>query len=487
MRLMRTPTRRRIVGLAAWLAISAAVCVMLSRSELAHLRDAFETDARIAHRLLSQRASQHDAVLATLALLQPDDGAAEAVQRLPSVYPQILGVQRRAPGQPWSDARIQAAEVQSKALRRPVLALYDLAAARYQMVLAAEPASYALQIDLRAVVPWSEWPMAADSSPVRVTLESGGQSLLLQPGRLGDGGWRFEFRKHLAADSQPFDVVAVRQVGWSELPWLAMAGWVSGIGAFVVALTAMLRQRAGRRRAEELLRLGQVSRLNALGELAAGMAHEVNQPLTAVLANSQAALRLLKEEPPDLDTARGAIGQAVEQSRRVTDVLGRLRRAVEQPGIAQASAVPLEQAMRNVFYLLEPELHRCQVSPELLGPAEPVTVLAEPVALEQVIYNLITNALQALGQVPAAQRQLKVELSRDAGSGVLIVSDTGPGIPDEALPRLFEPFFTTRETGLGLGLSLCETLVQGMGGQLSAGHHDPRGAQFRLSLPLAAA
>jgi C4-dicarboxylate-specific signal transduction histidine kinase len=127
------------------------------------------------------------------------------------------------------------------------------------------------------------------------------------------------------------------------------------------------------------------------------------------------------------------------------------------------------------------------VSPELLGPAEPVTVLAEPVALEQVIYNLITNALQALGQVPAAQRQLKVELSRDAGSGVLIVSDTGPGIPDEALPRLFEPFFTTRDTGLGLGLSLCETLVQGMGGQLSAGHHDPRGAQFRLSLPLAAA
>ena len=117
------------------------------------------------------------------------------------------------------DVPMREAEAQSKARQRAVLARVDLAAARYQLVLASEPASFAMQIDLRAAVPWSEWPMPPDTSKVRVALEHQGQSLVLQPGRVGERGWRFDFRKHLAAESQPFDVVAARQVGWDELPW----------------------------------------------------------------------------------------------------------------------------------------------------------------------------------------------------------------------------------------------------------------------------
>ncbi|MCJ0761803.1 sensor histidine kinase [Variovorax terrae] len=480
--------QRRAPWILAWCALTLLGGVLLARLELSRLQDAFETDARIAHRLLSQRVVQHDAVLATLALLQPAGDASQPEQRLPSVYPQILSVQRRDRDTSWLDARLETAEALSRALRRPVLAGTDLAQGRYQLVLAAEPASYALLVDLRATVPWSEWPMAPETSPVRVTLDYASQTFVLQPGRLQGGGWRHEFHKHLAADSQPFDVVAVRQVGWGELPWGWMLGWAALVAAVLAALQGLQRQRQERRRAEELLRLGQVARLNALGELAAGMAHELNQPLTAVLANTQAAGRLLGDDPPELDTARSAMAQAVEQARRASEVVARLRRAVERPDLAtQVQAVNLHDAVRNALYLLEPECRRRDVAPEVEQAATPVTVLAEPVALEQIIHNLLMNALQALDQVPALERHLGVALSAEDGLGVLTVSDSGPGIAPDVLPRLFEPFFTTREGGLGLGLSLCETLAAGMGGSLMAAHNAPRGAVFRLSLPLAAA
>jgi hypothetical protein len=134
---MRKPVRRLAAGVAIWLVVSALGCVVLARDELRRLRDAFETDARIAHRLLSQRAVQHDAVLATLALLQPANTAERSEQRLPSLYSQILGVQRLDAGQAWPDAPMREAEAQSRALQRPVLARVDLAAARYLLVLAS--------------------------------------------------------------------------------------------------------------------------------------------------------------------------------------------------------------------------------------------------------------------------------------------------------------------------------------------------------------
>jgi C4-dicarboxylate-specific signal transduction histidine kinase len=107
------------------------------------------------------------------------------------------------------------------------------------------------------------------------------------------------------------------------------------------------------------------------------------------------------------------------------------------------------------------------------------------VALEQIVHNLLTNALQALEAVPAAERRLAITAATDAGRGVLAVSDSGPGIAADALPRVFEPFFTTRPGGLGLGLSLCETLAAAMLGTLTCANVAPRGALFRLALPLA--
>ncbi len=483
--------RRAPIRTVAW-ALGAAViavagAVLMARADLARQREAFETDARIAHRLLSQRVVQHEAILATLVLLQPGPG--DAADRLPSVYPQVLRVLQRERDAAWPDAALAAADARSRQQRRAVLvgdpAGREFAAGRYTVLQAADPMSYALVVDLKALVPRTEWPLP-DDGPVRCWLDLDGRAQVLQPGRDGAGGWRFDFAKHLAAESQPFELRASRHVGWAELPWAAMAAWVLAVGGVVAALAAWQGQRSERRRAEELLRLGQIGRLNALGELAAGMAHELNQPLTALLANTRAAQRLLDEDPPDIATARGAMGQAADQARRAAEVVGRLRRTVERPDRGAAAVpVPLLDAARNVLFLLEPECRRRGVEVAWQLPAVPPTVRADPVALEQVVHNLVMNALQAMEQVPVGERRLTLVLGAEGGFGVLRVRDHGPGFGDAVMLRLFEPFFTTREGGLGLGLSLCETLAVGMGGSLTAGRAEPRGAEFRLDLPLA--
>ncbi|MDH6169963.1 signal transduction histidine kinase [Variovorax boronicumulans] len=474
----------------AWLALTAAGAVWLARAELTQLQQDFETDARIAHRLMSQQVVQYDAVLATLALLEPGADAGQPEQRLPSVYSSILKVQRRARDEPWPDEKpagaLAAAEARSRSQQRAELASLNLAEGRYQLVMGATPFSYALEIDLAGSMPWRDWPMNPQRSPVRVSLQRDGQQLVLQPGRLGEGGWRFGLTKALASPSQPFELVAERQVGWSELPWRSIAGWAVAMALLLAGLWMAQRQRVARRRAEELLRLGQVARLNALGELSAGLAHELNQPLTAVLANAQAARRLLDDDPPDLATARDAMGQAVEQARRAAGVVGRLRRVIERPEAGgDVKPLVLQEVVRSAMHLLAPEFAQRGVAAQFdAGAQAPVRVQAEAVALEQIVHNLLMNALQALDLVPAAELRLMVSVGRNGQEGVLTVTDNGRGISPEAMPRLFEPFFSTREGGLGLGLSLSETLASGMGGSLTAANAAPRGARFTLLLPL---
>lgn len=471
-----------------WLMITLAGVVALARLELAQLQDSFETNGRIMHRLLSQRVVQHEAILATLALLQPGpDGPLDVTpeQRLPALYGQILSVQRRDRASAWPDPVLRAAEIASRSQNKAVLGSVDFAAGRYQLLLASQPSSYALTIDLREMVPWAEWPLPPTTSPVRVVLMHADQTFVLQAGQAAGEGWSFEFHKHLATASQPFNMVATQTVGWQAMPWSRIILWALLVGAVLAGLRHGLRQRAARSRAEELLRLGQVARLNTLGELAAGMAHELNQPLTAVMANTHAARRLLDENPPELATARAAMAQAVEQARRAADVVGRLRRVVERPDLGgPTQAVNLSDAVRRALYLLEPECQRRGVTPWVQTP-ELVMVQAELVALEQIIHNLLMNALQALEKVAAGSRSLILSVSALGGQGQLSVTDTGVGIAPDVLPRIFEPFFSTREGGLGLGLSLCETLATSMSGSLTAKPNAPHGAVFSLNLPLA--
>lgn len=270
-----------------------------------------------------------------------------------------------------------------------------------------------------------------------------------------------------------------------------MLAWALITAAAMAAWMAARKQREARRRAEELLRLGQVARLNTLGELSAGMAHELNQPLTALLASTQATQRLLREPSPDIATAQAAMEQAVQQARRASDVVGRLRKLVERPDHSSAAPVSLQAAVQDALHLLAPELQRRAIATELHAEAGLPRALADPVALQQIIHNLLMNAAQALENAPQAQRKIVLRLVRKSAVGAaqlqLSVRDTGPGIATADREHVLEPFYSTRAGGLGLGLPLCESLAQSMGGSLvlAPAKETHGGAEFLLTLPAA--
>lgn len=481
---------RHAPWIAAWLLASAVGSLLLGQLELNRLEDAFEADARVAYRLLNHRAGQHDALLSTLTLLRNAADPTRPEQRLPALYPQIVSVQHRDKEAVWAQPHLVAAEAESRKLGRATLTEPAIDKGRYRLVMGADPTSYAVQIDMRGMVPWSEWPMAADASPVRVTLDYAGQVFVLQPGHAAidnPGGWHLGFHQTLTSASQPFEVVAQRRVVWGELPWSQMTAWSLLVAILLLAARALLRLRTDGRRAHELLRLGQVARLNTLGELAAGMANDLNQPVAEMLTNTRIANRVLNEEPPDVLTAQLAVKDALTYAQRVSDVISRLRYVVSQPDRSmRMEDIDLPDLARRALHLLEPELRRHGIDAriELDGPA--FSVRGDPGALEQIMHNLLLNAMQALDQVQIHDRRLVVSLSASDKHGHFIVRDTGPGMPTDVLPHVFEPFFSTREGGLGLGLSLSESMAHDMGGTLTAFNQTPHGAEFRLSLPLAA-
>ena len=524
------------VWLPAWLALLLAGGAALVRWDIAERRAAFHDGARVAHQLLSRRAAQHDAILATLALLPAASASSSAsataavapddlAQRLPQLYPQLLAVLRRAPGHAWDDPALAAAEAGARRQRGgpaaesaqaaqvpqsaqapqaspvPQLANVDAATARYTLLLpaAAGDGAVALRLDARRLLAPAEWPLR-DGGPLRAALVLGPSELTLDPGppaaaRPAGLTAGFTFSQALASASQPFELRLQQDTGPAQWPWGLLLAWAVASGAGLASALQAWRTRQERRRAAELARLAQAARLGSLGGLAAGLAHELNQPLTAMLAGTRTALRLLPAgqapEEEDLDTARQALELAAAQARRAADVLARLRRLVERPSAAAAlQPVRLEATAAALLALLGPELQRRGVRADVDGQAP--AVWADPVALEQIVLNLLTNALQALEAAPpaapaAARIALQAEADAAAGRARLVVRDNGPGIAPQALPRLFEPFFTTRQDGLGLGLPLCESLAQAMGGSLIARNAAPHGAEFVLDLPLAQA
>ncbi|MDP3085312.1 MAG: ATP-binding protein [Rubrivivax sp.] len=474
----------------AWMVASVALGTVVVRADIAARREAFQSDARTAHRLLSQRAAQHDAILATLVLLDPAPADEHPSTRLPALYSQVLKVWRRTAAAAWPEASLAMADDRSRAAARPALAAVDGAAGHYDLVLAGVPVSFALRIELDRWVPWSDWPFASDGA-VKADLAHGTQRLPLQPGRQASG-WHggvtpgFVFDKVLDTPSQPFVLHLQRATGPADWPWGRLAAVALALAVLMATAAALQRQRQQRLRTEQLLRLARTARLNALGELAAGVAHELNQPLTALIASTQAARRLLDDDPLPRATLQEALGHARDQAGRAADVVARLRRLVEKPGDARAAQpVALGAAVRGALGLLQPELRRLGIQPEITDAG--VNVSADPVALEQILHNLLNNALQAMDSVPAAQRRLQLIIDVQGDRGVLRVHDGGTGLAPELLAQLFQPFTSTKAGGLGLGLSLSESLASAMGGALSAQNVQPAGAEFRLELPLAAA
>lgn len=503
--------KRHVPWALAWAVASVIGAWVIAHSELSRLRDTFDNEAYTAQRLISQRMVQLDALITALPApgaappsASPTRGAEDKVkldQRFLMTYPQVISIQRRGADESWSDDALRIAEETSANLKQPVLTNVNLAKGRYQLVHAADPVSFALLVDIRALVPWREWPMVNDTSPVRVSLKYAKQELVLQPGLdIADNasGWHLVFRQPLnslgeekAADKasgppQTIEFTAERQLGWGDLPWSRMTAWALLIALLLLALRALLRQRHDRYRADGLLRIGQAGQLNTLAELAGGMAQELADPLAAVLDSTQSAERWLGDNPPDVLSAHAAVRQASDDARHLANVVDRLHHVVQQPDLeGLTERISLVGAARSAVDLLQPRWEQLGIAPAITLTGTEFTVLAAPQALAQVIHNLLINAAQALEQVPPQQRSLNLVLTHADGRGLLSLQDTGPGIANNIVTHIFEPFFTTRKGALGLGLSLCETITNRMGGTLTAFNRVPRGAEFCLGLPLA--
>lgn len=467
-----------------WALATALGSVALVRWDIAQRRESFQSQALTAHRVLSQRATEIEAVLATVLLLAPAT-ADPAEARLPALYPQVLRVLRRPDGAGWGDPALAAADAASRQRGHAVIAGFDAGARRFTLQQSALAAGAALVVDVDRWRDTAGWPFGAGSA-VAVSLRLGAQRLVLNAGEPARGTTPgFVFAKPLASAGLPFELQVQQHSGAGDWPWRGIGALAALIGALVAGAAGVQRQRAARRRAEELLRLDRVARLNTLGELAAGLAHELNQPLAAVLASTQAARRMLDDgegAPPPALLAE-ALDHSRAQALRAADVLASLRRRIEQPGAASAPGpLAIGAALQRALALLQPEIDAAGVLTRCAG--DECTVVADPVALDQVLHNLIRNAVQAMQAQPAGQRRLEMTLQRDGSRCLLGVRDSGPGIAPDLQSRLFQPFTGTRPGGLGLGLSLSHTLVAAMGGTLTACNVAPRGAEFTLALPL---
>ena len=254
---------------------------------------------------------------------------------------------------------------------------------------------------------------------------------------------------------------------------------------FVGAVTDV----TARRRAEEKLHeaqaaLAHVTRVTALGELAASIAHEVNQPLAAVVANAAACLRWLDREPPDLKEARGTMESIIKDGNRAGEVTQRVRAFVNKT-TDQKIPLHINDVVNEAVTLVQHELFRHRISLRVeLTPVLGI-VLADRIQLQQVILNLVINAIEAMQAVTGRPRELLIRTQQDEAHQIRVtVRDCGVGLAAENIDRLFNAFFTTKAGGMGMGLSICRSIVDAHGGRLSATGNIGPGATFQLTLPL---
>jgi PAS domain S-box-containing protein len=241
-----------------------------------------------------------------------------------------------------------------------------------------------------------------------------------------------------------------------------------------------------RKRTEEALRqaqadLARVSRVTAMGELTASLAHEVRQPIAAALTDANTCVRWLARDVPDLAEARAAAMRVVEDGRRATDIISRIRQPFTK-GAPQREWVDVNDLIREMVVLLRSEATRYAVSVQTTLAADLPPVMADRVQLQQVVMNLIMNSIEAMKDVEGV-RDLAIGSQRGKGAELLVsVSDTGVGLPAQQADQIFDAFFTTKDHGIGLGLSISRSIVESHGGRLWAVDHAPRGASFFLTL-----
>ncbi len=271
----------------------------------------------------------------------------------------------------------------------------------------------------------------------------------------------------------------------TRVPVLVAAAALGGDPIQVVAFVVDLRERKAAE--EALLRareeLARVTRVSTVGELAASIAHEINQPLAAVAAYAGAAHLWLQRDPPNLERARDALQRTMQESEHAGEIVARVRALVKKAP-PRPAAVDIDSVIVEVLDLSRNELQRNGISVRTWLSTADALVHGDKIQLQQLLLNLILNAVDAMSEPGAAPRELSISSRRKEGNEVLVeVRDSGHGLQPETMERIFEPFFTTKPDGMGMGLSISRSIVVAHGGRLWAMANEPRGAVLQFALP----
>jgi len=246
------------------------------------------------------------------------------------------------------------------------------------------------------------------------------------------------------------------------------------------------RQRVQAALQQSRAELAHIGRLTAMGELVASIAHEVGQPLTAIVTNGSFLLRKLAGATRDGDDLRGAAAAIVADGKRASSVISRIR-ALLRKQITEMVEVDINETIQEVVSLLSNESSRHGILIRTELAAGLPRVRGDRVQLQQVVVNLIMNAVDATRTISEGPREILIRSTTEAECVVVSVEDSGPGLTAEHMERIFEPFFTTKEQGIGMGLSISRSIVESHSGKLSASTRTPRGAKFQFRLPMAGA
>jgi C4-dicarboxylate-specific signal transduction histidine kinase len=230
--------------------------------------------------------------------------------------------------------------------------------------------------------------------------------------------------------------------------------------------------------------LAHANRVATMGQLTASVAHEVSQPIAATVLNAQAALRWLGAQPPNLSEVRQILGQIADDGKRAGDVIGWIRALIKKAPPRKES-LEINEAILEVIVLARGEAVQNGVSVRTQLAEGLPRIQADRVQLQQVTLNLIINAVEAMKGANEGMRELLISTAADASNGVVVsLRDSGPGLDPASLEHLFDAFYTTKSSGLGMGLSICRSIIEAQGGRIWAGANEPRGAVFQFTVPL---
>ncbi|KAA0892669.1 sensor histidine kinase [Pusillimonas sp. ANT_WB101] len=489
------------LSILVWCLLALLACGILAMSEHRALINGLTEKSNALYRLISQRVSQHDAHLTALSAIASAHGERDhslfldVATSITHFYPRIDDVQLVALDTHVASAGIAplAPELEklvystANALTGKVALMPDPRQPHHYLLIKRSPntnlARYGLMlaIDAEKLLDGAGAFWLRPDVVLRLSLPDG-QPLV----SYHYAPELIQFSKSIGSTSQPLLLETGLNIGWADLlPLLPMALMLVGVTLiYLAALTAWrLKARAHAAAAQARVnalesRLAHASRVNALGEMASGLTHELTQPLTAILAQTQASKRLITLGK--FDALESVLDSTMAQARRASSILDRFRNW-SRPQRAPVLAFDLREALHNVQALLRSKAIAYGVRITFSTPDKPVLVMADPVEMEQVVFNLARNAIEALeGQ--NSHGRVVVVLKQKANQAVLDVSDNGPGIAPEIRDQLFAPFATTREGGTGLGLALSKRLVERIDGELVLVDEGP-GATFRVVIP----